>query len=246
MLMDQKNVTFCVHELKLSCPDQGLTSWLPDWTNKLIAGVELSCTQTPGHRLSLRTGRCFFSSLRTKPSETRGLAGCCTNGGADHLDPHVHCVRLTDYSVVMFVTVWHPTSACSVTNLQKTVFMSPPAVRDSPTAVRSSIGGCDITQVISRLSLRLRRDERLRGVFDVTEVQRALACNLPSRHGVCFHLPPPHLDARCFQLHVTTAAFTHLCPAVSTCARAAATLCVCLSSGGGAFDVRCLVRGGAH
>lgn len=55
VLMDPKNVTFCVHELKLSCPDQGLTSWLPDWTNKLIAGVELSCTQTPGHRLSLRT-----------------------------------------------------------------------------------------------------------------------------------------------------------------------------------------------
>lgn len=74
VLMDPKNVTFCVHELKLSCPDQGLTSWLPDWTNKLIAGVELSCTQTPGHRLSLRTSRCFFSGLRTKPSETRGLA----------------------------------------------------------------------------------------------------------------------------------------------------------------------------
>lgn len=110
--------------------------------------------------------------------------------------------------------------------------MSPPAVTDSAAGVRSCIGGCDITRVISRLSPRLLRDERLRGVFDVTEGQRALACNLPSRRGVCFHHPPPHLDAQCFQLRVTTAAFTHLRPAVSRW------------TGGGAFDVRCLVGGG--
>lgn len=193
VLMDPKNVTFCFHELKLSCPDQGLTSWLPDWTNKLIAGVELSCTQTPGHRLSLRTSRCFF------------------------------------------FPVWEPNlqkHEDSLTNMQRTVFMSPPAVTDSAAGVRSCIGGCDITRVISRLSPRLLRDERLRGVFDVTEGQRALACNLPSRRGVCFHHPPPHLDAQCFQLRVTTAAFTHLRPAVSRW------------TGGGAFDVRCLVGGG--
>lgn len=84
VLMDPKNVTFCVHELKLSCPDQGLTSWLPDWTNKLIAGVELSCTQTPGHRLSLRTSRCFFfrfenqtfRNTRTRWQTCRGWFSC--------------------------------------------------------------------------------------------------------------------------------------------------------------------------
>lgn len=199
VLMDPKNVTFCVHELKLSCPDQGLTSWLPDWTNKLIAGVELSRTQTLEHRLSLRTGRCFFFRFENQTfrnTRTRWLLDWWRCWPSWPTCPLQQVNRLV--CVVMFVAVWHPTSACSVTNMQKTVFMSPPAVTDSPAGVRSCIGGCDITWVISRLSPRLLRDERLRGVFDVTEVQRALACNLPSRRGVCFHLPPPHLDARCF------------------------------------------------
>lgn len=94
VVMDPKNVTFMNWSSRVQtkvwphgCPI-GRINWLQvlSW-----AVHRLQNTDCPSGQVAV-----FFSSLRTKPSETQGLAGCWTDGGADHLDPHVHCNRLTD------------------------------------------------------------------------------------------------------------------------------------------------------